>query len=146
MTTQKITLDVNISDKTYEGKEPKTPNSSGKKRGRPEKPFWEKKQTYRKLKQASMLVVTTTAAVASKSAGYSGNYIQQHRINQAVATIGTIGALTYGIATGNVLAIGAGAIGIGMSIWDYKENITTQNLQASYQAKYKGARMNGGKL
>lgn len=97
-------------------------------------------------KQITLGALSTGVAYASKSAGYSGNYIQQTRINETIAAVGMAAGLGVAVANGNWLAVAAIGVGIGFSVWEYKENIARQNLQASYQAAYSGARMNQGRL
>lgn len=97
-------------------------------------------------RQIAMGSFTLGMTIASKQAGYSGNYIQQTRINETMGLALKLGAIGYGLATGNVLAIGAGVVSIGMSVWDYHEQIRLENLSANYQASYRGARMNAGKV
>lgn len=109
--------------------------------------------TPQKIQQVAASGFALGTTIASKAAGYSGNYIKQTRIRESVAAIGmtvAIGMSVKSLMTGNVfggvmglLATGAA---VGMSIWDYHENIKQQNLQAAYQATYSGARMNQGKL
>lgn len=97
-------------------------------------------------KQIAIGGLTLGATIASKQAGYSGNYIQQTRISETMGIAAKLGTIGYGLATGNVLAIGAGVVSIGMSVWDYHEQIKLENLSANYQASYRGARMNAGKV
>nr|DAI09335.1 MAG TPA: hypothetical protein [Caudoviricetes sp.] len=96
------------------------------------------------------MALHTGISIASKSAGYAGNYIQQARINETMAFATRFGALGASFMTGNPAIIALATIGtgvsIGMSVWDYHEKIKIENLSASYQASYRGARMNAGKV
>ena len=96
------------------------------------------------------MALHTGISIASKAAGYAGNYIQQTRINETVAFATRFGALGASFMTGNPAIIALATIGtgvsIGMSVWDYHEKIKIENLSASYQASYRGARMNAGKV
>lgn len=96
------------------------------------------------------MALHTGISIASRAAGYSGNYIQQTRINETVSLMTKFGALGASFMTGNPAVIALAAIGtgvsIGMSVWDYHEQIRLENLSANYQASYRGARMNAGKV
>lgn len=94
-------------------------------------------------KGIAAMALHTGISIASKAAGYAGNYIQQTRINETASMVFKFGALGASFMTGNPAIIALATIGtgvsIGMSVWDYHEKIKIENLSASYQASYRGA-------
>lgn len=111
------------------------------------------KKAMNKFKAVAAGTFSAGVTIASKLAGSAGNYIEQTRIRETVAAVGvatgvvaSVALLAKGKLFTGVTGLLATGFAVGMSIWDYHENLNRQNLTASYQAAYKGARMNQGRI